>query len=49
MIKAVFDRNRNGRWDTGKFSRKLQPEKVRYYEKVIEVRANWDIDESWEP
>jgi hypothetical protein len=47
-IKAIFDCNRNGRWNTGKFSRKLQPEKVRYFEKVIEVRANWDIDESWE-
>jgi hypothetical protein len=47
-IKAIFDRNRNGRWDTGKFSKKLQPEKVEYYQKIIEVRANWDIDESWE-
>ncbi len=47
-IKTIHDRNRNGRWDTGKFSVKLQPEKVQYYEKIIEVRANWDIDESWE-
>jgi hypothetical protein len=47
-IKAICDRNRNGRWDTGKFSRKLQPEKVQYYQKIIEVRANWDIDESWD-
>jgi hypothetical protein len=47
-IKAILDRNRNGRWDTGKFSKKLQPEKVQYYQKIIEVRANWDIDEPWE-
>lgn len=47
-IKAIFDRNHNGKWDTGKFSRHLQPEKVRYYQKIIEVRANWDIDESWD-
>jgi len=47
-IKAIFDRNRNGRWDTGNFSRKLQPEKVQYFQKIIEIRANWDIDESWE-
>ncbi len=46
-IKAILDRNRNGRWDTGNFSRKLQPEKVQYFQKIIEVRANWDIDESW--
>lgn len=48
-IKAIFDRNRNGRWDTGNFSRKIQPENVSYFQKIIEVRANWDIDESWEP
>jgi len=47
-IKAIFDRNRNGRWDTGRFSRKIQPEKVQYFQKIIEVRANWDIDESLE-
>jgi hypothetical protein len=47
-IKGILDRNRNGRWDTGKFSIKLQPEKVQYFQKIIEVRANWDIDESWE-
>ena len=47
-IKAILDRNRNGRWDTGKFSKKIQPEKVQYFQKIIEVRANWDIDESWE-
>jgi len=47
-IKAIYDRNRNGRWDSGKFSKKIQPEKVQYYQKTIEVRANWDIDESWD-
>lgn len=47
-IKVLFDRNQNGHWDTGKFSSKLQPEKVGYYEKIIEVHANWDIEESWE-
>jgi hypothetical protein len=47
-IKAIYDRNRNGRWDSGKFSRHIQPEKVQYYQKTIEVRANWDIDESWD-
>ncbi|MGA3014148.1 MAG: Ig-like domain-containing protein [Bacteroidales bacterium] len=47
-IKAIFDKNQNGQWDSGKFSRKIQPENVLYFEKIIEVRANWDIDESWE-
>lgn len=47
-IKAVFDKNKNGRWDTGNFSKKIQPEMVQYFPKTIEVHANWDIDESWE-
>ena len=47
-IKVIYDSNRNGRWDTGNFSRKIQPERVQYYQKTIEVHANWDIDETWE-
>ncbi|MCX6245151.1 MAG: Ig-like domain-containing protein [Bacteroidetes bacterium] len=47
-IKVVFDLNRNGRWDTGKYSVRLQPEEVRYFPKTIEIRANWDVDENWE-
>jgi hypothetical protein len=47
-IKVILDRNRNGRWDTGKYSLGLQPEEVRYFPKIIEVRANWDVDEPWE-
>ncbi|MCX6247082.1 MAG: Ig-like domain-containing protein [Bacteroidetes bacterium] len=46
-IKVIFDHNRNGHWDTGRYSTKLQPEKVQYFDKIIEVRANWDITESW--
>lgn len=47
-IKAIWDKNRNGRWDTGNYLKKLQPENVYYYPVVIEVRANWDIEESWD-
>jgi hypothetical protein len=47
-LKAIYDRNHNNQWDTGNFHKKIQPERVGYFQKVIEVRANWDIDESWE-
>ena len=47
-IKANYDRNSNKIWDTGNFAKKLQPEKVLYYNKKISVRSNWDIEESWE-
>ena len=42
LIRVIFDANENGRWDTGSFLKDIQPEKVRYYPKVIEMRANWE-------
>ncbi|HTX89269.1 MAG TPA: Ig-like domain-containing protein [Bacteroidales bacterium] len=47
-LRLIFDENSNGRWDSGNFPRKLQPEEVQYFPKSIEVRGNWDIDETWE-
>jgi len=46
-IKIIKDRNRNGKWDTGNYRRKLQPEEVVYFPKEIEIRANWDVEENW--
>ncbi len=46
-IKAVFDINKNSRWDTGNLGLKLQPEKVFYLPKTIELRANWEVEEFW--
>ncbi len=47
-LKEIRDRNRNGRWDTGDYSRKIQPEEVRYFPKALEIRGNWDVEESWD-
>lgn len=46
-LKAVLDRNGNGKWDAGNYYRGLQPEEVFYFSKPLEVRANWDLDETW--
>ena len=43
-LKATIDADANGEWSPGNFGRKLQPEKIIFYDKVLEVRANWDID-----
>lgn len=41
----ILDNNKNGKWDTGNFSIKLQPEiKIELSKKVL-VKANWDIEE----
>ena len=46
-IKIIKDRNHNGKWDTGNYRLKLQPEEVVYFPKEIEIRANWDVEENW--
>lgn len=46
-FKAVWDSNGNGKWDTGHYLTKQQPEKVIYYSKPVEIRANWQVEEEW--
>ena len=48
-LRVVDDRNGDGRWTTGDFARRRQPEAVRYYatekgESEIKTRANWEYD-----
>lgn len=48
-LKATLDLDANGIWSPGNFTKKLQAEKIVFYDAVLEVRANWDIDldEPW--
>ena len=46
-IKIIYDRNKNGEWDTGTYLEKKQAEKVVYYQGSIEVRANWEKEIIW--
>lgn len=47
LLKAIFDRNNNGKWDPGHFVSRTQPETVEYFKDTINVRANWDVEVSW--
>ncbi len=47
-LKLVLDKNKNGKWDTGNYEEKLQPEQVFYYPMKVEVRAEWAVEVSWE-
>lgn len=47
-VKLIFDANKNGKWDSGDYHYRIQPEQVAFFEKEITVRANWDISESWD-
>jgi hypothetical protein len=46
-IKAIADANKNGKWDTGDYLKKLQPEKTYFIKDLINVRANWDVAQEW--
>lgn len=41
-VKILFDSNNNGKWDTGDYWKKIQPEKVVARKKPISIRVNWD-------
>ena len=41
-VKILFDLNNNGKWDTGDYWKKIQPERVVARKKPISIRANWD-------
>jgi hypothetical protein len=45
-FKFIHDINENGKWDTGKYLKKLQPEPVELLPVQIEVRPNWDHEVS---
>ena len=44
QIRFIIDENKNGRFDTGDFSRKLQAEKVLYYSEAISIKSNWELE-----
>ncbi|MEW6467527.1 MAG: Ig-like domain-containing protein [Bacteroidota bacterium] len=46
-LRVIYDENNNGKWDTGDYSTKKQPEKVIYYNQPVNVRSNWDLELEW--
>lgn len=47
VLKLIYDNNGNKKWDSGNYRYKIQPEKVIFNPKAIQVRANWDVEEEW--
>ncbi|MEZ4985298.1 MAG: hypothetical protein R2795_09725 [Saprospiraceae bacterium] len=42
-MEIIADRNDNGRWDTGDFADKRQPEQVSI-RAIEQLRANWEVE-----
>jgi hypothetical protein len=47
ILKAVYDKNGNQKWDTGNYLRHIQPEQVFYHTMSDAVRSNWDHEVTW--
>lgn len=45
VLRVIYDDNKNRKWDSGNYIEKRQPEEVIYFPKVIDVHANWDVEE----
>ena len=45
-LRVTYDDNKNKIYDSGNFLKKTYAEEVFYYQKDIDVRTNWDVDES---
>lgn len=45
-LRITYDDNKNKRYDAGSFLNKTYAEEVFYYQKEVDVRTNWDVDET---
>jgi len=46
-MRIFIDSNDDGRWTTGDWSLHRQPEEVFYFPKKLNLRANWDFEETF--
>ncbi|WP_317045595.1 MULTISPECIES: Ig-like domain-containing protein [Arenibacter] len=47
LIRLILDNNGNQKWDTGNYLQQIQPERVIYYPNPLEVRANWELEQTF--
>jgi hypothetical protein len=47
-LRAIYDVNGDGKWTTGDFYARRQPEPVSYYKEVLEIKEGWDVKQAWD-
>ncbi|KOP36799.1 hypothetical protein DBB36_17725 [Flavobacterium sp. WLB] len=45
-VRIIYDDNKNKMYDAGSFLDKRYAEEVFYYQQEVDVRSNWDVDQS---
>jgi hypothetical protein len=43
-LRALLDADGNGKWSTGNYHYRIQPETVIEYYDALDLKAGWDID-----
>lgn len=46
--RLIIDKNNNGKWDTGDYYTHRQPDMVYYYNKGIDLKPYWEMEEDWD-
>jgi len=46
-IRLIHDLNKNGKWDSGHFMSRRQPETVIVKPQSVQIRQNWDSEVNW--
>lgn len=47
-LRAIYDDNKNKEWDTGSYLEKRQAEEIVYFSKGVDVRTNWDVNQTFD-
>ena len=47
-LRLYMDLNGDGKWTTGEWSSKRQPEPIYYFPGKVQTKSNWDFEEEWD-
>ena len=46
-LRLIIDSNKNGKWDTGNYERKIQPERIIVFPSELNVKANFEYEDQY--
>jgi uncharacterized protein (DUF2141 family) len=46
QIRVIVDTNNNKKWDTGSFLKRIQPERIIYYDELLKLRPYFTLNQS---
>ena len=46
-FRAIIDSDADGQWTAGDWWQHRQPERIVAFDKTLELRENWDMEEKW--